>query len=72
MEKQNMAAILSLINSVDGKRLIETLKKDGGTAFYEAATAAKNGKYQEAKSILEPLLGEEAEKLAQSLANQNG
>ena len=73
MEHHDMASILSKINTPDGARLIELMKKDGGATFLKASVAAKAGDYQRAKELLIPLLeNTNAEILARKIANGDG
>ena len=68
MEQHNIADIISRLNSPDGKKLQELMKKDGGTAFIKAAAAAKYGNFQKAYDILMPILSDtDAEALAKKL-----
>ena len=73
MEHHDMASILSKINTPDGARLLELMKKDGGATFLQASAAAKAGDYQRAKELLTPLLeNTNAGTLARKIANSNG
>lgn len=66
-------SVLQKLNSPEAKQLLQHMKKDGGAAFSKAAAAVKNGDYQKAKEILEPILsGTTAEALAKKLSSGHG
>ena len=46
----------SMLASKEGKQLMELLSRDGGIALRQASAAAKNGDYDRAKRIMEPLM----------------
>ena len=73
MEQQNFADIIRGLNTPEGKKLLAIMKKDGGSAFVQAAAAVKNGDYEGAKKILEPVLeNTEAPELAKILGDAHG
>lgn len=46
----------SVLASKEGKQLMQLLNRDGGAALRQAAAAARNGDYEQAKRIMEPLM----------------
>lgn len=73
MEQLDTAQLLKKLQSQDGRKLMELLKRDGGAAFSKAAAAARSGNFQLAKTIMEPILnGTDAETLARSVGEENG
>ena len=45
-----------VLASKEGKQLMQLLNRDGGAALRQAAAAARNGDYEQAKRIMEPLM----------------
>lgn len=56
MDQPNVPSLQKLLNSSDGKKLIEILKKDGSATLKQAAIAAQNGDHNKAYALLAPLL----------------
>jgi len=72
MNQLNAAAVLRAMNSPDGRKLLEILKKDQ-SALNKASVAAQNGDYDLVKSILTPLLEKEGgEDLAMRIQSNLG
>lgn len=46
----------SVLGTQEGKKLLQLLNRDGGDALRQAAAAAKNGDYETAKRIMQPLV----------------
>lgn len=72
MEHLSQARLQAILGSAEGQKLLTLLQKDSGQAFQKAAEAAKAGDYARAQSILKPLLGEDARKLADQLGEKLG
>ena len=62
-----------LLQSKAGRQLIELLNKKDGSVLRQAASDAKNGRYEKAFEALAPLLeGTDASKLARELNKNRG
>ena len=73
MEQQNFADFIRKLNTPEGKKLLAIMKKDGGSAFQQAASAVKNGDYEKARRILQPVLeNTDASELAKTLGGIHG
>lgn len=73
MEHLSPAQLQTILNSQEGKKLLEILQKDSGTALQKAAAAAKSGDYAQVQALLKPVLeGTNAADLAQRLQRKLG
>ena len=66
-----------ILGTQEGKMLLQLLNRDGGDALRQAAAAAKNGDYDAAKRIMQPLVqtreaSELLEKIDQRQENGHG
>ena len=63
----------NILNSDEGKRLIQMLQQSDSASLQRAVHAAKQGDYQTAKSVLEPILAsDEAAQIAKKFNKEQG
>ena len=61
----------AVLNSKEGKRLLEILNRDGGAALKQAASAVRNGDYASAQQILSPAMQTpEAQQLVKTISEK--